>query len=76
MVPEILYISENAIVIYKPPTMPSQSDLSGGEDALTLTARILRDMGEREDLYLINRLDRVGGGLMIFARNKTYAKKL
>lgn len=76
MVPEILYISENAIVIYKPPTMPSQSDLSGGEDALTLTARILRDMGEREDLYLINRLDRVVGGLMIFARNKTYAKKL
>jgi 23S rRNA pseudouridine1911/1915/1917 synthase len=33
-------------------------------------------MGEREELYLINRLDRVVSGLMIFARNKSYAQKL
>ena len=76
MAPEILYMSENAIVIYKPSTMPSQSDISGGEDALTLTAGILHEMGEREELYLINRLDRVVGGLIVFARNKKYAKKL
>lgn len=76
MAPEILYMSENAIVIYKPSTMPSQSDAGGSDDAITLTAGILREMGEREELYLINRLDRVVGGLMIFARNKKYAKKL
>ena len=76
MTPEILYISKNAIVIYKPPTMPSQSDLSGNEDAMTLTARILKEMGEREELYLINRLDKLVSGLMLFARNKNYAKKL
>ena len=76
MAPEILYISENAVVIYKPSTIPSQSDVSGGEDAVTLTVGLLREMGEREDLYLINRLDRVVGGLMVFARNKKYAKKL
>lgn len=76
MAPEILYISKNAIVIYKPPTMPSQSDSSGADDALSLTSALLKEMGEREELYLINRLDRVVGGLMIMARNKKHAKKL
>lgn len=76
MTPEILYISKNAIVIYKPPTIPSQSDASGCDDALSLTSALLTQMGEREELYLINRLDRVVGGLMIMARNKNYAKKL
>jgi 23S rRNA pseudouridine1911/1915/1917 synthase len=56
--------------------MPSQSDTSGDKDALTLTSEQLKAMGEREELYLINRLDRVVSGLMIFARNKSYAQKL
>ncbi len=76
MTPEILYKSHNAIVIYKPPMMPSQSDISGDEDALAMTSELLKATGEREELYLINRLDRVVSGLMIFARNKSYAKKL
>ena len=76
MTPEILYKSKNAIVIYKPPLMPSQADVSGDKDALTLTAEMLKSSGEREELYLINRLDKVVSGLMIFARNKGYAKKL
>ncbi len=76
MTPEILFKSKNAIVIYKPPVMPSQSDISGASDALSLTQNILRSQGEREELYLINRLDRVVGGLMVFARNKAYAKKM
>lgn len=76
MTPEILYKSENAIVIYKPPLMPSQSDESGDKDALSLTSEMMRSMGEREELYLINRLDKVVSGLMVFARNKGYAKKL
>lgn len=76
MTPEILYKTENVIVIYKPPLMPSQSDKSGETDALTLTSQFLRSSYERDELYLINRLDRVVGGLMIFARNKKYAAKL
>jgi 23S rRNA pseudouridine1911/1915/1917 synthase len=56
--------------------MPSQSDTSGDKDALTLTSEQLKAMGEREELYLINRLDRVVSGLIIFARNKSYAQKL
>lgn len=70
---EILYKSKNAVVIYKPPLIPSQSDMSGDKDAMSLTSDILKSIGEREELYLINRLDRVVGGLMIFARNKKTA---
>ncbi len=76
MTPEILYISKNAVVIYKPASIASQSDLSGDEDALTLTSVLLRKLGERDELYLINRLDRVVGGLLIFARNKKTAARL
>ena len=73
---EILYKSKNAVVVYKPPLVPSQVDLSGDKDALTITAEMLKAEGEREELYLINRLDRVVGGLMIFARNKSVASLL
>ncbi len=76
MTPEILYKDPNIIVIYKPPLLPSQGDLSGQADAIVKTAELLRMSNEREELYLVNRLDRVVGGLMVFARNKKYAKML
>lgn len=76
MTPEILYISKNAVVIYKPASIASQSDAVGDKDAILLTKELLKERGEREDLYLINRLDRVVGGLMLFARNKESAAKL
>lgn len=70
---EILYKSKNAIVIYKPPGIPSQSDPTGDKDAMTLTSEKLSEMGESDSLWLIHRLDRVVGGLIVFARNKRYA---
>ena len=70
---EILYKSKNAIVIYKPSGVPSQGDPTGDKDALTLTSEILRELGENSSLWLIHRLDRVVGGLLVFARNKKYA---
>ena len=70
---EILYKSKNAVVIYKPSGTPSQSDPSGDKDALTLTAQKLRESGESSSLWLIHRLDRVVGGLLVFARNKKHA---
>ena len=73
---EILYKSKNVAVIYKPPLMPSQPDPSGDADAMTLTATTLRGMGESDALWLVHRLDRVVGGLMVFARNKRCAAKL
>ena len=73
---DILYKSKNAIVIYKPYGMPSQPDPSGTPDAYTLLKEALRAMGERDELYLIHRLDRVVSGLLIFARNKAAAAEL
>lgn len=70
---EILYKSKNAVVIYKSPGIPSQSDPSGDPDAMTLTSEALREKGENQNLWLIHRLDRVVGGLLVFARNKKYA---
>ena len=70
---EILYKSKNAIVIYKPAGIPSQSDPSGDKDAMTLTSEMLRENGENDSLWLIHRLDRVVSGLLVFARNKRYA---
>lgn len=70
---EILYKSKNAVVIYKPAGVPSQSDPSGDIDAMTLTQNMLRDIGEPCSLWLIHRLDRVVSGLIVFARNKKYA---
>ena len=70
---EILYKSKNAVVIYKEPGIPSQSDPSGDPDAMTLTSEQLLSDGENHSLWLIHRLDRVVGGVLVFARNKKYA---
>ena len=73
---EILYKSVNAVVIYKPHGTPSQPDPSGDPDAMTLTSSELSRIGEPSDIWLIHRLDRGVGGLMIFARNKKSAAEL
>ena len=73
---EILYKSKNAVVIYKPSGIPSQADLTGDKDAMTLTSKMLKSFGENSSLWLIHRLDRVVGGLIVFARNKKYAANL
>ena len=73
---EIVCKTNDYVVIYKPAGIPSQSDLTGDKDAMTITAELLCEMGESKSLFLIHRLDRVVGGLMIFARNKSYAATL
>ena len=73
---EILYKSKNAVVVYKPPFMPSQPDPSGDSDAMSMTSQTLREMGECDKLWLVHRLDRVVGGVMVFARNSVAAAEL
>ena len=69
----ILYKSKNALVIYKEPGVPSQSDPTGDPDAMTLASEHLTSFGESSKLWLVHRLDRVVGGVLAFARNKQYA---
>ena len=73
---EIIRKTKDYVIIYKPPGIPSQSDPSGDLDAMTATAGLLRDNGEKDSIYLIHRLDRVVGGLIVFARNKGSAAEL
>ena len=73
---ELLYKSKNAVVVYKPPFIPSQPDPSGDEDIMTMTSGALSAMGESDKLWLVHRLDRVVGGVMVFARTSSAAAEL
>ena len=73
---EILLKNKNLVLIYKPPGIAVQKDTSGDDDAMTLTSRELDALGEQSALWLVHRLDRVVGGLVVFARNKFAAAYL
>lgn len=73
---EILYKNESFIAVYKTAGMPSQSDTTGDEDAMSLASRVLSQLGEDSRLWLVHRLDRVVGGVLLFARSKGAAAAL
>ena len=73
---EIIYKTKNYIIVYKPPAVPTQSDTTGDIDAMSLASQELRKSGENPALWLVHRLDRVVGGLVVFARSREYAAKL
>ena len=73
---EILYKDKNVLAVFKSPAIASQPDPTGDKDAMTLASGMLSDMGENSDLYLVHRLDRVVGGILVFARNKKSAAAL
>lgn len=70
---QIVFKNKDFIIVNKPAGIPSQSDLTNDDDAMTLTSAKLRKLGEGSELWLIHRLDRVVGGLLVFARNKKSA---
>ena len=73
---EFVSKNKNYIVVYKPASIPTQSDAGGDPDAMTLVSKELRELGEDDRLWLVHRLDRVVGGLVVFARNKDFSAKL
>ncbi len=66
----LLYEDEDCICVIKPPGMPVQPDKTGDEDLFTYLCSI------RKQVYLIHRLDRPVGGLMLFAKKKQSAALL
>ena len=72
----IVYKNDDFLVINKPVGTPSQSDNSGDKDATSECSELLRNMGEGDELHIINRLDRVVGGLMLLARSSSAAAEL
>lgn len=72
----VLYKDKNLIAISKDAGVPSQPDPTGDVDAMSLASDALFECGESNSLWLVHRLDRVVGGVIVFARNKKYAAVL
>lgn len=70
---EILYKSKDFIVCVKPQGVPSQSDTTCDEDMTSLLQNYLRESGEKDDIFVVHRLDRATGGVILYARNKASA---
>ena len=73
---EILYLDKRVVAVNKPYGMPSQSDPTGDIDAMIATAEELRARGEGDKLWLVHRLDRTVGGVLVFARTSKAAAEL
>ena len=73
---EIVKKNREYVVIYKPAGVPSQPDPSGDPDAMSMTSELLSRLGEGSALWLVHRLDRTVGGLIVFARSKAAAAEL
>ncbi len=67
---DILFQNKNFIVAVKPAGISSQSDNSGGED---MTALLKKQTGS--DIFPVHRLDKVTGGVMLYAKNSAAAAK-
>ena len=70
---KIVFIDKNVVVINKDAGISSQPDNTDGSSALENTAKLLKSLNEPYELYPVHRLDKVVGGLLIFARNKRTA---
>ncbi len=73
---KIVFKNKNFVVLNKAAGMSSQPDNTSGEDAITYICGILSSLSESTELYPVHRLDKVVGGLLVFARNKSWAKAL
>ena len=73
---DIIFKNKDFLVVNKPPLIPSQKDPSGDVDAMSLASEALKASGENDKLWLVHRLDRVVGGLLVFARNQKTAAEL
>lgn len=70
---EILYKNKDFLVCVKPQGIPSQPDLSSDVDMTSLLSAQLKENGEHSDIFVVHRLDRATGGLILYARSKTAA---
>ncbi len=75
----LLYEDNHLLVVLKPFNMPSQEDKTGDADLLTLLKGYVKEKYNKEgDAYvgLVHRLDRVTGGIMVFAKTSKAAARL
>ncbi len=76
---DILYEDNHIIVVTKPFGIPSQADNSNDEDMLSIVKTYLKNKYQKTGnvfLGLVHRLDRVTGGVMVFAKTSKAASRL
>lgn len=76
---DVIYEDNHIIVVNKPYNILSQSDSTKDLDMLTLIKTYLKEKYNKPGnvyLGLVHRLDRVVGGLMVFAKTSKAAKRL
>ncbi|MCS7188874.1 MAG: RNA pseudouridine synthase [Bacteroidia bacterium] len=62
--PQLIEVTPDEVILYKPPGVPSQRDETKDMDALTWAEKELK-----QRLHLVHRIDRPVGGLLLLARN-------
>lgn len=75
----ILYEDNHLLVVEKPINMLSQSDITGDPDILTLLKEYIKEKYNKPGnvyLGLVHRLDRMVGGVMVFAKTSKAAARL
>lgn len=75
----VLYEDNHLLVVEKPYGVPSQADISGDDDMLSICkAYIKQKYSKSGDVYLglVHRLDRPTRGVMVFARTSKAAARL
>ena len=75
----VLYEDNHIIVVVKPINILSQSDITGDIDMLTIIKNYLKEKYHKPGnvyLGLVHRLDRVVGGVMVFAKTSKAASRL
>jgi 23S rRNA pseudouridine1911/1915/1917 synthase len=75
----ILYEDNHIIVVIKPVGIPVQEDKSGDTDMLTIIKEYLKEKYNKPGnvyLGLVHRLDRMVGGVMVFAKTSKAASRL
>ena len=76
---KILYEDNHIIVVVKPVGIPVQEDKSKSEDMLTIIKSYLKEKYNKPGnvyLGLVHRLDRMVGGVMVFAKTSKAASRI
>lgn len=76
---DVIYEDNQIVVVIKPQNVPSQADITGDLDMLSMVKQYVKEKYNKEGeafVGLVHRLDRPTGGVMVFARNSKSAKRL
>lgn len=76
---KVLYEDNHIIVVIKPVGVPVQEDKTGDTDMLTIIKKYLKEKYNKPGnvyLGLVHRLDRMVGGVMVFAKTSKAASRI